>query len=413
MVQEIIILFAFLIVLSYVLNVFSHKIRVPSVIFLLAIGMLLRFLAIRFKINLPDLTPYLLFMGGISLILVVLQGSMELRWSPQKNKMIFRMLLLCILPMFFFGFGGAWLLSLSSAAPYKQILYNIIPFAIISSAIAIPAVHMLNARAREQIVYESSFSDIIGILFFDFVFQNKGNLLEETGIFFLQLGGTFILTILATVFIAWLLGFLPAGVRFIPIIANLVLVFELSEFFKLPGLIFIFVFGLFLGNLNRFTDMRLLKKIHPDRIKANFEEFYNIVSEANFLVRSFFFLLLGFFVNPLHLLSPKSVLWAMGILAFIYAIRIIFLKLLHVSLLPNLFYAPRGLVSILLFLYIPTSQLLPFVTLNLIIQVVLLSTILMAIGGFVHTKQEKKSLLNDNPGGLTGLNKNRSLKSPS
>lgn len=393
MVRELIILFAFLIVVSYIINVFSQKIKVPAVIFLLAIGMFLRFLAIRFKIPLPDLNPYLMFMGGISLILVVLEGSMELRWTPEKNKLILRMFLLCILPMLFFSFSGAWIFSILEKVPYQQALYNLIPFSIISSAIAIPATHILAARPREQIIYESSFSDIMGILFFDFVIQDRGKLLEETGIFLLQLGGTFILTILATIFIAWLLGFLPKGVRFIPIIANLVLIFEISEFFDLPGLIFIFVFGLFLGNLSRFARMKPMRRIHPERIKANFEEFHSIVSEANFFVRSFFFLLLGFFINPLHLLSPKTIFWAIGILIFIYAVRALFLKFLRVRLLPNLFFAPRGLVSILLFLYIPLHQLLPVVTLNLVIQVVILSTIIMAIGGFIHTNKEEDESL--------------------
>lgn len=388
MIQELIILFAFLIVLSYIINVFSQKIKIPAVIFLLAIGMVLRFLSIRFKLQLPDLTPYLLFVGGISLILVVLQGSMELQWAPQKNKLILRMFIMCILPMLLFSFLGAWIITLIHPSPYQEALYNLIPFAIISSAIAIPAVQFLAPTPREQIVYESSFSDIMGILFFDFVIADHGNLLEETGIFFLELGGTFILTILATIFIAWLLGYLPKGIRFVPIIANLVLVFEISEFFKLPGLIFIFVFGLFLGNLSRFAKNKILLKIHPERIRANFEEFYNIVAEANFMVRSFFFLLLGFFVNPLHLLSVKSILWAIGILILVYSIRAGFLKLLRIDLLPNLFYAPRGLVSILLFMYIPLKKLLPPITLNLIIEVVIFSTLIMAIGGFVPTKKQ-------------------------
>lgn len=388
MIQELIILFAFLILISYVLNVFSQKIKIPTVIFLLAIGMFLRFLAIQFKIVLPDLTPYLMFMGGISLILVVLEGSMELQWSPDKNKLILRMLLLCILPMLTFSFVGAWIFTLFEKVSYFQALYNLIPFAIISSAIAIPATQLLNPAAREQITYESSFSDILGILFFDFVINEDGSLLRESGIFLLQLGGTIILTIIASLLIAWLLGFLPKGVRFIPILASLVLIFEISEFFKLPGLIFIFVFGLFLGNLARFVKHKPLQKIHPERIKANFEEFHNIVSEMNFLTRSSFFLLLGFFVNPLHLLAPKTLLWASGLLIFIYLIRLLFLKLLRVDLLPNLFYAPRGLVSILLFFYIPAHNLLPEITLNLVIQVVLLSTCIMAIGGFVHPQKQ-------------------------
>ncbi|MEG1585867.1 MAG: hypothetical protein RR346_03230, partial [Bacteroidales bacterium] len=211
MIQILIILFAFLIILSYVLNVLSQKIKVPAIIFLLIVGMFLRFLAIRFKIPLPDLTPYLLFMGGISLILVVLEGSMDLRWSPQKNKLILQMFLMSILPMLAFSFLGAWILTYIHPAPFKEALVNVVPFAIISSAIAIPAVSILQEKPKEQIIYESSFSDILGILFFDFVTQDQGNLLDQTGIFFLQLGGTFLLTVIATFFIAWLLGFLPAG----------------------------------------------------------------------------------------------------------------------------------------------------------------------------------------------------------
>ncbi|MGL4293325.1 MAG: hypothetical protein ACRCSQ_07110 [Bacteroidales bacterium] len=386
MIPELIILFSFLIVLSYVLNILSQKIKIPPVIFLLAIGMALRLLAIKFKIHLPDLTPYLMIMGGLSLIMVVLQGSMELRWSPDKNKLITRMFFLCLLPMLAFSFIGAAILTWIHPVPFKQALTNVIPFAIISSAIAIPAVHMLSLRTREEIVYESSFSDIMGILLFDFVTRDHGNLLEESGIFILELGGTFILTILATIFIAWLLGLLPAGIRFVPIIANLILVFEIAEFFHLPGLIFIFIFGLFLGNLTRFAKMRHMKRIHPERIQANFHEFYNIVTEGNFLIRSFFFLLLGFFVNAYTLFSLKSLTWSAAVIFIIYAIRFVSLKAIKVKLFPNLFFAPRGLVSILLFMYIPAKKLVPGITLNLVIEVVIITTIIMAIGNFFETK---------------------------
>ncbi|MEG1585868.1 MAG: hypothetical protein RR346_03235, partial [Bacteroidales bacterium] len=176
---------------------------------------------------------------------------------------------------------------------------------------------------------------------------------------------------------------------------NLVLVFEISEFFKLPGLIFIFVFGLFVGNLSRFSKVKIFRRIHPDRINANFEEFHHIVSEVNFMVRSFFFLLLGFFINPMQLLSVKSILWAVGILIFAYSIRFVFLKIFRIAIFPGLFFAPRGLVSILLFMYIPATQLLPPTTLHLVIIVVILSTVIMAIGGIIKKQipQKKEAII--------------------
>ncbi|MDO5570845.1 MAG: hypothetical protein Q4F97_05185 [Bacteroidales bacterium] len=340
------------------------------------------------KISLPDITLFLKIFGGISLLLVVLQGSMELKWSKEKNKTILKMFLMCILPMLTFSFLLAWFLNIKYETPFNTALINIIPFSIISSAIAIPAASLINDKNREEIVYESSFCDIIGIIFFDFVFQQRKNLFYQTEIFIAELIGIIILTILATVFIAWLLGFLKSKVRLIPIMAALVLVYEIAEYFALPGLIFIFVFGLFLGNMKKLSSIKFVSKIKPKQISGNTEEFYHIVTEIGFLTRSIFFLILGFYIKVTELLNLKSLLISAAILLFIYLIRAIYLFLLKVEIIPNIFYAPRGLVTILLFLYIPISFIMPQITISVVIQVVILSTLIMAVGPWIQNKNK-------------------------
>jgi len=56
------------------------------------------------------------------------------------------------------------------------------------------------------------------------------------------------------------------------------------------------------------------------------------------------------------------------------------LKLLRLPISPLLFIAPRGLITILLFLAIMPSQNIPFVNTSLVIQVIILTALIMMIG---------------------------------
>lgn len=390
MTRELLILLSFLVVFSYIIEVFAKKIKVPAVIFLITAGILLGLIGNSFHITIPDITIYLKLIGGISLVFVVLQGAMELKWSKSKNSMIFKMFLMCILPMFLLSFGVASFFHLKDSIPFSQALYNVIPLAIISSAIAIPATQLVNRHAREEIIYESSFSDIIGILFFGFIFNDKGNIVDESLLFAGEFAGTILLTVVATFIIAWLLGYIPSGIRFIPILGTLVFIFEVAEYFELPALIFIFVFGVFIGNLEKFKHLPLIKNIHPERIDSHTGEFYHIVTEIGFLVRSFFFLTLGLYIKPSLFLDFKSLSFSITILAIAFGLRYIFLKILRIHVRPNLLFAPRGLVTILLFLYIPASKHIYPISFNTIVQTVLLSTLILAVIGLIEDKKEKE-----------------------
>ena len=60
------------------------------------------------------------------------------------------------------------------------------------------------------------------------------------------------------------------------------------------------------------------------------------------------------------------------------------------DILPQLFIAPRGLITILLFVLIPADEMIPFVNRSLVIQVILLSVIVMMLG-LMFTKRKKTS----------------------
>jgi hypothetical protein len=81
----------------------------------------------------------------------------------------------------------------------------------------------------------------------------------------------------------------------------------------------------------------------------------------------------------------------MGISAFIFILRALYFKLvLRMPLKPLVFFAPRGLITILLFLSIPDDQLLPFMNKGLITQVIFISILLMTFGNIIFIGKRKE-----------------------
>ena len=70
--------------------------------------------------------------------------------------------------------------------------------------------------------------------------------------------------------------------------------------------------------------------------------------------------------------------------------RAIQLKIYKVNLIPLLFIAPRGLVTILFFLGIPSTFKIDFVSNALIIQVIVLTALIMMLGLMFNKKDKVK-----------------------
>jgi Kef-type K+ transport system membrane component KefB len=84
MTATIIIIFCSLLLIAYIFNLTAEKTRIPSVILLLALGWGIKESTGYFQIGVPDFSPFLPILATIGLVLIVLEGSLELELSKSK-----------------------------------------------------------------------------------------------------------------------------------------------------------------------------------------------------------------------------------------------------------------------------------------------------------------------------------------
>lgn len=390
MTSAIIITLCTLLLIAYIFDLTASKTRIPSVILLLLLGWVVQQLTSLFRINIPDLAPTLPVLGTIGLILIVLEGSLELELNRSKMTMIKKSFIAALLPMLALGFILAFAFQyFVSTLGLRDALTNAFPLCVISSAIAIPSVKYLSDAHREFIIYESSFSDILGVIFFNFVALtelNKSHTLLESS---LQLAIMIVVSFLATILLAFLLSKIDHHIKFVPIVLLVLLIYAIAKLYHLPALIFILIFGLFLGNLDELQKIKWIKRLNPVSLDTEVHKFRELITEGTFLVRAAFFLVFGFLIETKDILNADTFIWAACIVIAGAFLRILQLRLLRVSLFPMAFIAPRGLINILLFLSIVPAQQIPLVNKSLLLQVVLLSALVMMLGIMFSGKEAK------------------------
>lgn len=393
MTAAIIITFCVLLLLAYFFDITSPRTKIPSVILLLLSGWLVKQASTIFNFSIPDLTPLLPIMGTIGLILIVLEGSLELELNRSKIRMVKSALvtsLLSILALtFLIGYGFHYY----TGQPLKTCLINAVPLCVISSAIAISSAKNLGSEFREFVTYESSLSDIFGVLLFNFLTINETINWGAVGLFSLQLVLIIIISLAASIALAFLLNRINHRIKFAPIILLVVLIYEISKVYHLPSLVFILLFGLILGNIDELKQLRFINKLNPEMLNKEVHKFKDIVIEATFLVRSIFFLLFGYLIETTEITDAQTFFWAVGIVTLIFAIRYTLLKTFALQIKPLLFFAPRGLITILLFLAVSDSQRLLLVSRSLIIQIIILSALVMMAGSIISQRENKDKAL--------------------
>ena len=380
-----------LILIAYFFDLVSHKVRTPSVIMLLTLGIVCQQLAKLLHFEVPDLSVLLPVFGTIGLVLIVLEGSLELEIERSKIQTIRKALFMAVVPKLLIAFGIGFAFYYSGGGSFKNCLANAIPLSIISSAVAIPSVSNLPKFKKEFIIYESSISDIAGVVLFNFVALHEQVNFDSVINFSGQIVLIGIITIIATIGISILINRLQHHVKYTPILVIIVLVYALCKTIHLPALIFVMAAGLFLGNIITLKDNKWVKKLHPLLLSKNVSHFKDITVEATFLVRILFFILFGFLINPADIINLETLPWAAGIVTAIYLVRFIFLRLVKAPVIPLLFIAPRGLITILLFYNIVPEHRISLVNISLIIQVVLITAIVMMIGMIV-SREEKNEI---------------------
>jgi len=380
MTTTIIITICLLLLLAYIFDISSPLTKIPSVILLLLTGWSFKLLSEFLTIRIPDLNVLLPIFGTIGLILIVLEGALELQLNHSKIPLIKKASFNALLPMMITAFVLAIAFMYFGNVSYKTALVNAIPFCVISSAIAIPSVRNLSNADKEFVIYESSLSDIIGVIFFNFIAFNENITGVSFAYFSLQLLLMILISFLSVLGLSFLLSRIKHHITFTPIILMIILIYSLSKIYHLPGLIFILIFGLFLGNLDEMKNFKWINKLRPEKLDKEVSKFKEITIEATFLIRALFFLLFGFLMEAKEILNPNTILWAAGIVLLIIGVRWFTLKITHLKAKPLLFVAPRGLITILLFLAIAPDQSIGLVNKSLIIQTILISVLLMMFG---------------------------------
>ena len=386
MTTAIIITFCILLLVAYVFDLTSSKTKIPSVILLLVLGWFSRYLSQVLGILLPDFSVFLPVLGTVGLILIVLEGSLELELNASKIKLIKITLWGALVPIVVLSVLFAAYLTYFGGYDWKTSLANVVPLCVISSAIAIPSVQNLSGSKREFVIYESSFSDIIGVVLFNFLAYNS----VINGRAFLMFGAQLLIIIavslVATFGLSFMLGKIEHRIKFIPIILIIILIYAVSKEYHLPSLVFILIFGLIMGNLKELKRFKWFAALETSSLQTEVHRFHEVTTEAAFLVRTLFFLLFGYLINEQDVFNLHTLPLSLSVVGIILLVRIIQLKTSGIHLAPLAFVAPRGLITILLFLSIPAGQSIPLVDGALIIQIILIMALIM-MGGLMIAKQ--------------------------
>ncbi len=392
MTVQLIITLCVLLLFAYIFDISAARTKIPSVVLLLLLGWGVRQGTIFLNLQIPNLMPLLPVLGTMGLILIVLEGAMELKLDRSKLPLVGKSFFMAILPIILISGLLGWVFYESDGTiSFKDALANAVPFAVISSAIAIPSSRNLGAANREFVTYESSFSDILGVIFFNFIVFNQvidvGSVLHSFWGFLIML----LVTVAATAGLIFLLSKIKHHVKFVPIILMIILIYAVTEIWHLPALLFIILFGLILGNINVLRRQRFIRRLQPDALCGEVQRFHELITEFTFLVRASFFLLFGFLLETSELLNRHTIMWAIMIAAGIFLLRFLLLKIFKLPAQWLWFIAPRGLITILLFLSIPMAQSSALVNKSLVVQVIIISALVMMVGSLFPKDKTPRS----------------------
>ena len=303
---------AALLVLAFVANRLSKLTRVPDIIVLLLIGITTG--PILHWVNPESFRSAISILGTLALILILFEGGLELRLR-QALRYFPAGLLLVVLS---FGLSFALIALMGRATLHLGWTDCFLLGAALgctSGTIVIPALQQIETPdpVRITLTVESSLGEVIAVLM-------VGSLLGSSG-------GSSLITDLATDFthhiaVSLLIGIavgaawsklwpLLAGQPYINILnLGVVLgVYALGDFLKGSGLLTALIFGVTLANLPRTP--------HMTRQGTRMLAFH---AEISFLVRSFFFVLLGVvaeFVSKHYIVPILAILAALVLARFL------------------------------------------------------------------------------------------------
>lgn len=390
----IIILLSSIVILSYFFTVISKKTNIPSVLLLICTGIALKYLALKYSFAYQNVEPLVKVLGAVGLIMIILEAALDLDVSKKKLSLIRNSFFSALIIFFISAIAIAYLISFWLGETFEHSFIYAVPLSIISSAIVIPSTESLPKQKKEFIIYEASFSDILGILIFNYMVMHDTITTKNALVFSGKIGLAIAFSFVATFLLVYLLSRIDGVLKFFLTFAILSILYAAGELIHLPALLTILVFGIVLNNISKVIKGNIKKFISVKSLVSTMTLMKTITAETSFLVRTFFFILFGFTIN-LHVLLEKEVILVGSLVVLVLLlIRFLYLRLIvHANLFPELFLMPRGLVTILLFYSIPLSKQLNQFKVGIIFYVVVVTSLLMMIGLLFYKKDEKQEYL--------------------
>lgn len=385
------------IIISFFSNMLARKTNIPSVLLLILLGVGIEQLLVYLQYR-PDFMSTLEVLGIVGVIMIVLEAALDLELTKEKWPMIWKSFTIAALSLVLTSIALALLIQVffPDTEFLSAVLYAI-PLSVMSSAIIIPSVAHLNNHTKEFLIYESTFSDILGIMVFYMIIEN----LEVEGMRELSfaIGANIVLTLVISIVLSYVLLFIIQNIKgqakFFLFLAVLVLLYSLGKMFHLSSLIIILMFGLLLRNHKVFLFGKLEEWLVDSKINAVFQEFQLITVETAFLVRTFFFVVFGMMLPLASLLS-----WRVWIISFLflvvtYILRfVLFYTIENKNTMPQTFVAPKGLISILLYFAIPEALQTESFKRGIFFLVIIATSIIMAWSLIATDKKDKPDELN-------------------
>jgi len=399
---SILIVLPLLVVFSYLFDAIARKTKFPSVILLMFTGIIIR--AITNLYGFTDfgfLDKVIPVLGTVGLILIVLEGALELDIKKEKLPVILKGFFAAALILILNIIAVSWAFENILNLEHKTAIIFAIPLAIISSAVAIPSAAGLLNREKEFVVYESTFSDILGIMIFNYAirqFESNQTLISAESIVALglQIIGVIVVSLIITYLLFQLLQKIEHHVKFFLILALLVLVYAFGKFFHLPALVTIFIFGLFLSNVKALLPGFMQRYLDLNQTEKGLHEFHILTAESTFLVKTFFFLFFGFSISLVEFSSVTPFIYGVLIFGIMLLIRYVYFIATTFKIKPSplVYMSPRGLISILLFLQIKEVTFIntaaSIIDEQVLLVVILASMLMMTLGTMKKSKQDSE-----------------------
>ena len=126
-----------------------------------------------------------------------------------------------------------------------------------------------------------------------------------------------------------------------------------------------------------------------------YHELHIITLETAFVVRTFFFVIFGLTIVISSLFDLKVALISVLILISIYALRFLILRVfIGKDILPQLFIAPRGLITVLLFYAIPKEAEVATFESGILLFVIIGTSLIMT-WAMIKNKHKMRTILDD------------------